>query len=341
MTPTASHHPISRLGQTPPTRRNLLTAGIGAAALLALTACAENTTANPAPTTHNIQTTAGSFTVPINPSHIVCVDYFTAIFVIELGLEPAGGIDYSWVDASTMYPDYLNQLKNLPNIGEITSTNFEKVANLHADLILGPTPGSRYDNSKGALSTLTAVAPVASVDFGQSGDWRGPFEQTAALVNRKDKLQTLIDSYTATANRAKADYQDLLSTTVVSVVDYSQTGNFALDLPKSAGGVVLGDLGVRFGTASIDDGTNTRELSLERLEELSDSDIILYRAGADGQPGNGLTDVVTLEGWKNLPAVRAGHAYPIGWADLCTYRWAESAIADFTAVLDKYRQTPS
>ena len=94
---------------------------------------------------------------------------------------------------------------------------------------------------------------------------------------------------------------------------------------------------MRCGRASADNGTNTRELSLERLDALADSDVILYRADATGAPGNGLASVVKLAAWKDLPAVRAGHAYPIGWADLCTYRWAEAAIADFTSILDKYR----
>jgi iron complex transport system substrate-binding protein len=37
--------------------------------------------------------------------------------------------------------------------------------------------------------------------------------------------------------------------------------------------------------------------------------------------------------------VKAGHVYPIGWADLCTYRWATAAITDFTAILDTYRKS--
>jgi iron complex transport system substrate-binding protein len=286
-----------------------------------------------------VTTVDGTFTVPAHPQHVVCIDYFTAIFLVELGLTPAGGIDYSWVDPSSMYEPYIPILTKIPNIGQITSTKFEKVVALQPDLILGPTPGSRYDNSKGAMSTLKAVAPVASVDFGQTGDWRSPLEQTAQLVNRVDRLQPLIASYQAAVAKARSDYADVLSSTVVSVVDYSQDGTFSLDLPKSTDGVVLADLGVRFGAASADNGTNSRELSFERLGDIADSDIILFRADAHGDPTNGLQDVVKLQGWKDLPAVKAGHVYPIGWADLCTYSWAEAAIADVTSILDTYRKS--
>ena len=56
----------------------------------------------------------------------------------------------------------LSRLKRIPNIGDITRTDYEAVTKLHPDLILGPTPGSRYDNSKGAMRTLSAVAPAAT-----------------------------------------------------------------------------------------------------------------------------------------------------------------------------------
>ncbi|MFJ3957610.1 ABC transporter substrate-binding protein [Arthrobacter sp. NPDC090010] len=322
------------------TRRGFLTGGLGAAALLGLSACGAG---QPSPdgtgtsaAARVVTTTAGSFTVPAHPERVVCIDYFTAIFLVELGLTPAGGIDFSWVDGNSMFPDYVAALKKLPGIGEITSTDYEKVTALRPDLILGPTPGSRYDNSKGAMKTLTAVAPVASVDFGKTGDWRGPLEQTAELVNRKAQLEPLIASYRAAVNRVKEAQARVLSSAVVSVVDYSQDGNFALDLPQSTDGVVLADLGVRFGRASVDDGTSTREISVERLGELADSDIILFRADASGTPVNGVEKLVKLQTWKDLPAVRAGHAYPIGWADVCTYRWAEKAIADFSRILESY-----
>jgi len=320
------------------TRRGFVAGGLALTVGAALAACGSEASA-PAieSATRTVTTGAGSFTVPTHPTRVVCIDYFTAIFLTELGLTPAGGIDYSWVDASSMYPAYVPLLKRLPNIGEITSTNYELVTALSPDLILGPTPGSQYDNSKGAMKTLSAVAPVASVDFGQTGDWRSPLLQAAQIVNREPQLEPLIAAYEKAVAAAKEKYADVLSDAVVSVIDYSQSGIFALDLPESSNGVILSDLGVRYGSASASNGTNSRELSLERLSDLADSDIILFRADASGAPISGLDDVVAMRAWKDLPAVRAGHAYPIGWADVCTYRWAGTAIGDFTSILDRYR----
>jgi iron complex transport system substrate-binding protein len=330
------------------TRRGFLAGGLGAAGLLGLAACsgtgdAASTGSSAAPASSATSTPASttSSSAASAPEHVVCIDYFTAVFLVELGLTPAGAIDFSWVDDSSMFPAYVPVLKSVPDIGEITATNFEAVTKLHPDLVLGPTPGSRFDNSKGALQKLSAVAKVGSVDFGATGDWRGPMAQTAALVDREAVLQPLVQSYRAAVAAAKSTYASVLSSTTVSIVSYSQDGNVGLDLPQAAEGVVLADLGVRFGAASADNGTNSRELSIERLDDLADSDIILYRAGASGTPVSGLETLTTTASWHQLPAVKAGHAYPIGWCDLCTYRWAELAIADFTTILDKYRKAAS
>jgi iron complex transport system substrate-binding protein len=248
------------------TRREFMFSALGAALLVA---CGDDDDddddgsgagSTPAPATRTVDSASGKITVPADPQRVICIDYFTAIFLIELGLTPVGGIDYSWIDSTSMFPEYVEPLKALTNIGEITSTNFEQVTALHPDLILGPTPGSRYDNSRGAMDTLVSVAPVAAVDFGQSGDWRGPFAQTAEIINRSDRLTPIRAAYEQAISAAKSAHADQLANTTVSVIDYAQDGQYAIDLPKSGNGVVLGDLGVRFGQAAIDDGTNSREL---------------------------------------------------------------------------------
>ncbi|MCO5177867.1 MAG: ABC transporter substrate-binding protein [Thermomicrobiales bacterium] len=319
------------------TRRRFVGGALASAALFSLAACGLNDDdATETPTSRTVDTAQGQISVPVSPSRVVSIDYFTAIFLIELGLTPVGGIDYSWVDASTMFPAYVEPLKALTDIGQITSTDIEQVVTLNPDLILGPTPGSRYDNSKGAIERLASVAPVASVDFGQSGDWRDPFRQTANFVNRLEQLTPLKESYEAAIASTKDTHADVLANTVVTVIDYSMDGQFAIDLPKSGVGVVLADLGVHFGAASVDDGTNSRSLSIERLSEIGDSDLILFRSDSDGNPISGLEDVFTMDAWKSLNAVQTGQVYPAAWIDLCTYRWAELAISEFARILDQH-----
>ncbi|MFJ6213285.1 ABC transporter substrate-binding protein [Streptomyces sp. NPDC092296] len=319
-------------------RRGLL-AGAGGLALAALTGCGEGSPAAPVGSesaTRTLRGADGEVTVPTHPRRVVCLDYFTAIFLVELGLPPVGGIDFSWVDDTSMYPAYVAPLRAVKPIGEITKTDIERVAALRPDLVLGPKPGSRYDNSPGAMKKAAALAPVFAVDFGNTGDWRGPLADTARAVNRTAEHDRLKAAYQADIQRVRAAHGDLLARTRVGVLSYAQDGTYALDLPDAGDGVILRDLGLAWGRASAANGSNNRELSLEELGRLDDCDLLLYRADSKGVPGNGLDAVTRLPAWRRLPAVRAGHAYPIGWNDVCGYRWAQQAVADFEGAMKKY-----
>ena len=99
------------------TRRGLLT-GIGGAGVLAgLAACGNDGPNASSGSTRKVTTSNGTFTVPTHPDQVVCIDYFTGIFLVELGLAPAGGIDYSWVDAGSMYAPYVSRLNFPPSLG--------------------------------------------------------------------------------------------------------------------------------------------------------------------------------------------------------------------------------
>ncbi|WTR18395.1 ABC transporter substrate-binding protein [Streptomyces sp. NBC_00138] len=249
---------------------------------------------------------------------------------------PVGGIDYTGTDASNMYPDYVAPLLRIADIGKITATDIERIAALHPDLILGPTPGSRYDNSPGAMRKAKELAPVFPVDFGTSGDWRGPLADTARAVNRTAVHDKLKADYEADATRLRGAYTGLLGRTRIGVLSYAQNGNYSLDLPDGSDGVVLRDTGVTWGRAGKANGDNGVELSLEEIGRLDDCDLLLYRADAKGAPAGGLADVLRLPGWAHLPAVRAGHAYPITWNDVCSYRWGQLALRDFESKLKQY-----
>lgn len=307
------------------TRRGFIWSGAGAAALAVLAACGSDGAST---ASSNPGTGAAASSVPTTPQRIVSIDYFTAIFLVELGVTPAGAIDFSWVDDSSMYPPYVPVLKTIPSIGEITATNLESVVQLTPDLVIGPTPGSRYDNSPGALDALHARFPTVSVDFGTSGDWRPPFAATADAVGRRAQLDELIAGYQASLASVKAAHADTLAATTWALLSYAEDGSVSIDMPDSTAGVVLTDLGVRWTSAVAGKTGGYQDLSLEQIDQLADADAILFRADGTGAPLNGLADVFAYAGWNNLPAAKAGRVLPITWSDLCTYRWAQLALDD-------------
>lgn len=317
------------------TRRTLFGGATAAAALLALAACTPSDTATGDATSRAVDIAGKRYDLPTDPKRVVSIDYFSGVFLTELGLPPVGGIDYSWVDDASMYPAYVSTLKHIGGIGKITATNIEKAAALKPDLVIGPTPGSQYDNSPGALKKLGSIAPAVAIDFGTTGDWRAPYAETAKAVNRTAKLQSLRSAYLSKITAAKQSHGSVIERTTIASLNYAQDGNFTLDLAPSSAGVVYSDLGLTFTSAARGTTSNGVSYSFEDLSKIADADVIFYRANADGSPGTGLPDVVALQAWKDLPAVKAGHAYPITWIDLCTYRWAELAVTDILHDLDR------
>lgn len=316
-------------------RRTLLGA-LSIAGALVLAGCTTDTE-TASGRTRTVCTPQGEYTVPADPKRVVCIDYYSGIFLTELGLAPVGGIDYSWVDASSMFEPYIPKLRAIPDIGEITATNTEKVAARRPDLILGPTPGSTYDNSPGAMAKLAKIAPTATIDFGATGDWRGPYEQAADEVNRVVEHDRLKQAYLHAVARVKAARADAIASTTIASLNYAQDGNFSVDLAPSSAGVVYSDLGLTFTAPARGTGANGVELSTERLDALADATMIVYRADTSGAPQNGLADVLALPAWQELPAVKAGNVFPITWIDLCGYRWAQSALEQLDALIGRLK----
>ena len=317
------------------TRRTILGA-LGIAGALLLTGC----TTGQEPTaggTRKVRTPQGVYTVPADPKRVVCIDYYSGIFLTELGLAPVGGIDYSWVDASTMYEPYIPKLKAIPDIGQITATDTEKAAALHPDLILGPTPGSLYDNSPGAMAKLATIAATATIDFGKTGDWRAPYRQAADEVGRTAEHDRLEKAYLDAVADVKSRRSDIIAATTIASLNYAQDGNFSIDLAPSSAGVLYSDLGLGFPARARGTGSNGVELSTEHLDALADATMIVYRADGSGAAQNGLAEVLALPAWKELPAVKAGNVFPITWIDLCGYRWAQSALGQLDTLLGRLR----
>ncbi len=318
------------------TRRTLIGAvGIGAAFFLA--GCTPDRAGSGA-ATRKVRTPQGTYTVPQDPKRVVCIDYYSGIFLTELGMKPVGGIDYSWVDPSSMFEGYIEPLKAIRSIGEITATNTEKVATLEPDLILGPTPGSLYDNSPGAMKKLAQIAATATIDFGKTGDWREPYRQAADEVNRLAEHDRLRSEYEEAVAGVKKRRADAIAATTIASLNYAQDGNVSVDLAPSSAGVVYEDLGLRFTAPARGTGSNGVSISTERLDELADATVIVYRADTSGKPQSGLDQVLALPSFKALPAVRAGNVFPITWIDLCGYRWAGQAVTELDALLGRLKE---
>lgn len=79
-------------------------------------------------------------------------------------------------------------------------------------------------------------------------------------------------------------------------------------------------------------------LSVEKLpSSLGDADVIYYDANLRGEPNDFMKSVRGTSMWKNLPAVKAGHAFPGGKNTVAGYADANYTLDQVEASLSHLR----
>lgn len=171
----------------------------------------------------------------------------------------------------------------------------------------------RFDAGRGVRGgwrRLTAIAPTVVISF-----------QRLSLVEVANRIGTVLgriaeaDQLTARYRDETAaigrDFAELLRATTVSYVAMAGETTFWTHGPAWTDTSVLLDCGVRLAEPSASQQTATVEYSLERLDVLAASSLLLINAGPDGRTAAEDTKLLTgSKLWATLPAVRAGRVRP-------------------------------
>lgn len=330
----AGRTPETRAAAGHMTRRGLLAGGIGAAALLGLSACGSSDDSagshspgsgsaprpSSAATSRRVSTLHGEVTVPAAPKRIVPFDFPEVCALLDLGITPVG--------RTTYVPDfaaYSTALKGVPAIDEASSGNLaiEKIAALRPDLIIGDDwadPGKQ----RAPYATLQKIAPTAVFAWEQAaGNWPALAAQTAAAVGRTAELKALQATYADKAATTKSRYAALLAATRWDVIDCGKD-SWDLYSANSSHGKVLAGAGLRLGAgASQSDGY--QQYSLERLGMLSATGAIITTPASlpflRGQPL-----------FTALPAVKAGRVYTTSLFFPASYGIATALLDEFATM---------
>ena len=78
------------------------------------------------------------------------------------------------------------------------------------------------------------------------------------------------------------------------------------------------------------------ELTLENLPTLAEQDIIFYDAELDGSVTADVQAVLDEPAFQELPAVKAGHAYPVRGATVYTFLASNLMVDDLLAAAQDY-----
>ncbi|HEY0248615.1 MAG TPA: ABC transporter substrate-binding protein [Gryllotalpicola sp.] len=320
-----------------PPRPRLLARLTGAAAAtvlaVGLTACSQATsTSSPKETvaaTRTVTTPEGKVTIPTHPLRVVSVHSWTTESLFDLGVKPLGVEDSG---AEYVPSRYLAKWTATEKVAQGATINFEKIAALKPDLIVGvDVPYLKQDYTK-----LSAIAPTVFAPFGNER-WQSYPGYTADFLNRKPQLAALKKKYDDEIATIKERYAPELATLKWDVVQGGfDAGNYWIYSTTSPVGAVLTQLGAQFASASaaVKPGA-TNSVSYEQTDLLKDAGEIIYYTNNDGTPANNINKLFALQSYQNLPAVESGHV--VGTADFLPGSYSDGLglLASITDALKK------
>ncbi|CAG7629936.1 ABC transporter substrate-binding protein [Actinacidiphila bryophytorum] len=269
----------------------------------------------------------GTTVIKTRPTRVVVLDVGELDNVVSLGVKPVG---YAPSEGSPELPSYLKKDGGQPkSVGTINSLNLEAIAGLHPDLILGSQLRAAPQ-----YAALSKIAPtVFSIRPGFT--WKQNYLLNAAALDKTAEAKAKLADYDTRikALDAKLDGRFGAHKPVVSMVRYMQDGKTRLYGNASFIGTILKDAGIpRPKIQDIDD--LAVEISAENIDK-ADGDYIF--TGVYGDPGT--TDKARAQSnplWKNLRAVKAGHAFDVPdetWYLGLGVTAADQVVADLTHYL--------
>lgn len=313
---------------------------LGAIALAGITAFATGCSDNSDETDTSASTQAGEMRtfdtgeetveIPADPQRIVACGY-AVLPLIQSGANLSGICEWSR-ELDNMNDEDLATYEALPKLatdGDVTTLDYEALAELEPDLVIMGVPARAKDSVN--LDQLEAIAPVVFLGPTTPSQWRTLGEQYADIANVSDEYGAFRDEYEARAKEIKADYADTLgSLTFGGVCDLcgSDPGYFFREYASSYTTNLFDDLGLDFPGTPVDPEDEHGEIvSTENLSaSLGSVDVIVYGVDADGNTSPELSELIASPGWQALPAVVAGNIVEVRHGNAATFETALLAL---------------
>jgi len=290
------------------TRREFLI-GMGSLLLLAPGCGSGEQTANGGDASggrRTIEHKFGTTEIQGTPERVVSLGFTEQDAIYALGVKPVA-VRYAFGDKEdAIFPwaedeagDTDPEILNMP-FGEL---NFEKIAVLQPDLILGVTSGITAEE----YETLSQIAPTVAqsgeyVDFGTP--WQEMTTRIGRALGKEDRAKELVADVEARFARARQQYPDLEGATV-TLSGPALNGEYPFHASEDTRTRFLTALGLEV-PAELDKiagekffGTVSRERA-----ELLDNDLIIWQVGSSEERAAIEADPIL----QQLDAVRAGRA---------------------------------
>ena len=239
----------------------------------------------------------GTTTIPAAPTRVVTVGFNEQDYALAFGVEPVGVREFLGYDApSRPWAPESVRGKAIPTVGA-QDLNFEKIAGLAPDLILGVN--SYIDKS--AYTKLAAIAPTVA----QSGDvaigattWEAQTLVTGKALGQDAAAQSLVDKTKAAFTSAVQANPGFAGKSAAFAFGSSESGSSSLGADDYRTGWL-----VNLGFTVPKTGS---EVSFEKLD-VFDSDVLIAEGVSDSTVKNPL--------FAALPPVKEGRFVQLGAFD--------------------------
>ena len=292
------------------TRRGFLGGALGTAALLGLTACGSSAggtggdgSGSAGSGTRTVQSAKGPIEVPATPRRVVAIQPSALATILDVGGSVVGTYDEG---EQYVTPRYLPKWQAASKVGTGGQVNVEKIAALDPDLVVGLD----YSWNTDVYADLTKLAPTV---IAPTTSWTATARCVADAVNRSAELEALVTKLAQRSAAIKTQYATTLQAYRWDILQGGfDKGQFWLYGPKSDAGVILADAGVQYASGSAQTpGNANRPLSYERIDVLSDADVIGFYANFDGTPNNEAPQLFAQPGFKALAAAKNKRLVPL------------------------------
>lgn len=310
-------------------------------ALLALTACSSGTTtdtggggggaATSAAMTRTVESpyTGTTVEIPTNPQRIVAL-WRTGSALAELGVVPVGALEGELIQEEQPAETWA-KVKDVPTVGTYDGVDVEKLIATKPDLIVGMDRGELSID----YAAVSQVAPTVVLKIAEPTDVWDNYPKLADLVGKSSDFETREAALDASLAAVKSQYGSVIGSKQVTSLG-STAGKIWVQTSKALTYRRITAAGFGYNPTYTDNPQRyVTELSTENLASLANQDALFYEVDVDGKVTPDMQKVLDSDSWKRLPAVVAGHAFPLTSGTNYTFVAAEKEAADLQAAAQK------
>jgi iron complex transport system substrate-binding protein len=243
----------------------------------------------------------GTTEIPAAPERVVSVGFTDQDFLLAIGVTPVGIRDWYGEQPFATWPWAQDELGDAePEVLSSASIEYEKVAALRPDLIVGITSGMT-DEEYEQLAAIAPTLPQSSefVDYGVP--WQEITRTLGQATGHSAEADAVIEEVEGLFATAADEHPEFAGATAsVGALDPDIVYAYA---PSDSRGTFMTDLGFAFTDEIVGLAGDKfyAELSAERLD-LLDTDVLVWVTGT----ANGLDRLVQLPLYQGLDAVKEG-----------------------------------